>query len=480
MKILFCSPLSQEAGILNWGAPSLGIIRIAGYIKHYLPRIKLLFFDPQIDSFNPIKRWSDERIDIVGISLLHYTLLNTLEFINQWKKAHPESLIVIGGNEAAANYQDIFDKSPADIAVLAEGEETFLDIIKWKKGEKKLEDIPGIVYRKYAKPIDDNTLWNYWSKVDFSQYRYQDYWRQIASLYQRPDYGKINYVRLVTTSHCMRHCTFCSLAFVRNTACGQLVKPASLKGWQIMELVNKIHKQLPDVRTLYFCTDDVFYPKKDDFLDFISLYKESGYNYRILIQTSSYSIQEEDFPKLKSINCQHITVGIENCSIKIRESLGKYQDQGKIGKIIEWGKKHGIQIYYLIILIPPESTMEDLRENYETITRWLSQGVQISIEPVIMCYRGTPIYEENYQFLYERKKIQGTNLYLKDPVYILPKDPIVRELTLEFKKREKDFVEEKFEGLPHQHKFKGETGTILLQLLGELLKKYERPVTFRN
>jgi len=476
MKVLFCSPLSQEAGILNWGAPSLGIIRIADYIKHYLPRIKLLFFDPQIDSFDPVKRWPDERIDIVGISLLHYTLLNTLEFINQWKKAHPESLIVIGGNEAAANYQDIFDKSPADIAVLAEGEETFLDIIKWRKGEKKLEDIPGIVYRKYAKPINDTALWNYWSKVDFSQYRYRDYWHQIASLYQSPPYEKINYVRLITTSHCQRHCTFCSLAFVRNIACGQFVKPASLKGWQIMELVHKIHEQLPDVRTLYFCSDDVFYPKKDDFLDFIELYKKSSYNYRILIQTSSYSIQEEDFLKLKEINCQHITVGIENCSIKIRESLGKYQDQGKIEKIIEWGKKYGIQIYYLIILIPPESTMEDLRENYETITNWIKQGVQISVEPVIYVYRGTSLYEDDrYEFLYDKKKIKGTSLYLKDPLYILPKDPIVKKLTLEFKRMEKGYIDEEFENLPHGHKFKGETAPILIQLLGELLKKYECP-----
>ena len=472
MKILFCSPLSSESGVLNWGAPSLGIIRVSSYIKHHLPEVELLFFDPQIDSFDPVERWASERIDIVGISLLHYTLLNTLEFINQWKKIHPESLMVMGGNEAAANYQDVFDKSPTDIAVLAEGEETFLGIIKWKQGEKRLEDIQGIVYRKYAKPIDDDALWDYWKEVDFSQYRYQDYWHQIASLYQDPTYEKVNYVRLVTTSHCQRHCTFCSLASVRNIACGRIVKPASLKGWQIMDLVHKIHEQLPDVRTLYFCSDDVFYPKKDDFLEFVELYKRSGYDYRILIQTSSYSIREEYFPKLKEINCQHITIGVENCSDRIRESLGKHQDSDKIEKIIEWGKKYGIQIYYLIILMPPESTIEDLIINYETLNRWLFEGVQISVEPVVYCYRGTPLYEEDYQFLYERKKVNGTNFYLKDPLYVLPKDPAVRLLTFKFKERQEEFVKEKFKNLPHQHKFKGETGPILVELLGELLKDH--------
>ena len=472
MKILFCSPLSSESGILNWGAPSLGIIRVASYVKHHLSETELLFFDPQVDGFDPMEKWVNEQIDIVGISLLHYTLLNTLEFINRWKRIHPESLVIIGGNEAAANYQDVFDKSPADIAVLAEGEETFLDIIKWKQGEKRLEDVHGIVYRKYAEPIMDDVLWSYWKEVDFSQYRYQDYWHQIASLYQDPSYEKINYVRLITTSHCHRHCVFCSLASARDIACGQFVKPASLKGWQIMELIHKIHDQLPEVRTLYFCSDDVFYPRKKDFLDFIDLYSKSNYKYRILIQTSSLSIQEEDFQKLKDINCQHITLGVENCSDRMRDSLGKHQDSDKIERIIEWGKKYGIQIYYLIILIPPDSTIEDLVINYEVLNRWLSAGVQISIEPVVYCYRGTPLYEEDYRFLYERKKIKGTNLYLKDPLYVLPKDPAVRLLTLKFKERQEEFIKEKFKNLSHQHKFKGETAPILVELLGELLKDH--------
>lgn len=479
MKVLLLAPIQKDAEIQNWGAPSLGIIRIADYVRRHLPEVEIITFDSQIDKFDPVERWVGENIDIVGISLLHYTLMDTLEFINRWKKRHQESLVVVGGNEAAANYQDIFDKSPTDMAVLAEGEETFLDIIKWKNGEKRLEDISGIVYRKYAKPINDDALWDYWKEVDFSRHRYQDHWGQIASLYLEPDFEKINYVRLLTTSHCQRHCAFCSLASVRTIACGQTVKPASLKGWQIMELIHKVHKQLPDVRTVYFCTDDVFYPKKKDFLDFIELYKQSTYDYRILIQTASYSIEEEDFPKLKEINCQHITVGVENCSDRIRKSLGKSQDSDKIEKIIGWGKKYGIQIYYLIILIPPESTMEDLWMNYETTKRWIEQGVQVSVEPFVYVYRGTPFYEDiRYEFLYEKRRIKETNFYLKDPLCILPKDPEVRKISLKFQQMRDDFVEKKFKDLSHQHRFKGETGPILVELLGEQLKAHECTATF--
>ena len=472
MRILLIAPLQEDAGVQNWGAPSLGIIRISDYIRVNLPEINIEVFDSQVDLYDPIDKWILSKFDIVGISLLHYTLKNTLEFINKWKKVHPESLIVVGGNEAAANYQDIFDKSPTDIAVLAEGEDTFLNIVRWKMGEKRIEDISGIIFRKYAEPITDDKLWDYWVEVDFSKHRYPEYWNQMASLYEKPDYEKIRYVRLLNSSHCQRKCTFCSLSSVRTIACGRVVRPASLRGWQIMELVHKVYKQMPDVRTLYFCTDDVFYPKKKDFLDFIDLYKKSGYDYRILIQTSTLSIEEEDFAKLKEINCQHITLGIENCSDKIRDSLGKHQDSKKIENIIKWGKKYGNQVYYLIILIPPESTMKDLWENYSTITRWIEQGVQISVEPFIYVYKGTPLYEDiRYNFMYEKQEIEGTKHFLKNPTLIIPNDPDVRSLSFEFLEKKDAFIEKKFNDKSHGHKFKGETGPILVELLGELLKQ---------
>ena len=475
MKILFIAPLQDDANVQNWGAPHLGFMRIDSYLRNCLPDLEIIIFDKQIDFFDPFEKFINDKIDIVGISVLHYTLLNTLAFIHRWKKEHPESLIVVGGNEASVNYQDIFDKSPCDIAVLAEGEQTMLDIILWKQGKKKLEDISGIVYRKYAEPISENWLWKFWKHVDFSQYRYLEFWNQTAKLYEDPEAHRheINTVRLVTSSHCNRSCTFCSLALCRTISCGKSVRPVSLQGWQIMELVDRIHRQLPDCKTIYFVTDDVFYPDKHNFYNFINLYEKSGYKFRILVQSSTFSLNEAEFQALKRLNCSHITIGIENASEKIRRSLKKIQDTEKIEKIVAWSKQYEIPVYFLIILIPPESTLEDLKINYLKIKQWIEQGVKISIEPLCYVYRGTPLYEDDrYDFLWKRKKIEGTNLFYKDSIYVLPRDLVVRKLAIEFKEREPEFVKKAFEKLDHKHHFKGETGKILNELLGELLREY--------
>ena len=465
------APIQKDAQIQNWGAPCLGIIRIAEYVrKSFGDDVGILFYDPQIDTFDPIEKWKDEKIAILGLSLLHYTLFDSLVFINNFKKAHPETLIVVGGNEAGANYQDVFDKAPVDIAVTAEGEDTFVDIIKWKFNQKNLEDISGIIYRKLAKPVTESALWRYWRNVDFSKYRYQKYWDTIAGLYENPDYEKINYVRIMTVSHCQRACTFCSLANVRNIACGQRVAPAALTGDEIMTLIHKVHRQLPTVRTIYFCTDDVYYPNRQNFLDFITLYKESGYDYRILIQTSTFSIKPEDFPLLKSINCQHITLGFENCSEEMRRSLKKPQKREKMEEIIKLGKEYGINIYVLIMLFAPEITMEGLKDNYETLSRWvLEDGVQISVEPVVYPYRGTEIFDEDHEIYYSVRNEDGVKY--RNAEWVWPDDPDVKHLCEELIYRREEFVANYFKDLPHQHRFKGATGVALVSLLGELLKE---------
>jgi len=247
------------------------------------------------------------------------------------------------------------------------------------------------------------------------------------------------------------------------------VKPIALTGEQIMELVDRVHAQLPDVRTLYFCTDDVYYPKRQNFLDFIELYKKSGYNYRILIQTSTYSLLEGDFPLLNDINCQHITVGFENCSDKIRKSFRKAQKIEKMEKIIQWGKQHGIAIYILIILIPPESTMDDLKTNYETISRWLADDVQVSVEPLVFPYRGAPIFEFGHRIHYETMSSEG--ITYRDAKYIIPDDPDVEKLSMELVKRKDAFIDKYFESLPHKHRFKGSTAVAIVSLLGQLLRE---------
>ncbi len=482
MRILLCSPLDKGLGnVQNWGAPSLAIMRLTGYLRKYEPGHEIETYDPNIDKWNPHEAFRGMPVDILGISVMHFTLIETIGFIHQWKKEHPESLIICGGIEVSGNSQQILDNAPVDILVLGEGEEPLRGIVQWREGKRTLDQIPGIIWRKYSKPSTDHEYAVSWNAIDFSTGRYEEYWA--SSKMQYPDSHwpemerRIKHVRLLNSSLCCKRCTYCSLRLAQQNNQGKVVTPATLKGEQIYGLVRRVIHQVPDVGCIYFVTDDVFFPRKDNFHDFIKRYTEwMGYDQkprgiRFMIQTSVSSLEETDFLALKSINTWRITLGVENCSRRIRESLCKYQDDEKIERIIGWAKQYGIDLYMLFMLFPPESTLTDLWINYHGIKRYADMGVNVSVEPCIYAYRGTPIFDQLYDIHYELYQVPGTSIQIKDAKWILPRDETVRRLMFEFKTVEDHYVNMQMPEI--KHRTKGQTGILLVQLLGELLEKYD-------
>lgn len=474
LKILLVAPLQEDAHIQNFSAPPAGLYRIKFFAEQvdYTEPIHISIFDRVVDDYDPIEKYKDEKIDILGVSVLHYTLVNTISFITKWKKLHPESLIICGNFEAFENSQELLDKCPVDIIVLGEGEITFVNIIRWKLRQVSLEDIDGIIFRKYQKNIDEEDYSNFYSTLDFSKMRYSDYWDKLARLYENPDYDKINTIRLHPLNFCNLNCRFCSISNTRKLVCGKNVKPSMLSGKDIFSLVDRAAKQLPELKTVYFSDDNsLFY--KENFKEFAELYKEAGYTFRILIQTHSAWLDEDIFKILKDIGCVHITVGVENASSRIRKILGKSQSDEHIEQIIEWGKKYNIHIYYLIILIPPESTIEDLRINRDKIKEWIDSGIEVSIEPTIMVYKNTKYWNDDFECNYVIKKIPDTEYTIKHPLWLIPKDLLVKKIAIELMEQKDNYINEYFKSLPTGHMFKGSTSIAYWELLDKLLKKYD-------
>ena len=470
-SLLLIAPLDPKGKQNNWPNPSLGILRLAGYLRKNFPRWNIVTHDIQIDgddfSKYPIS------IDICGISVLHESLVNTINLINNLHKQFPETVLIVGGIEAATNYQDIFDHSLCNFVVLGQGEEPLADIMRWYEGKKQLEDIDGIVYKKSPKRISNEQYWDYWNAITFGHDYYEQFWAEAIKQRNLSDVEanlqRIRHIRLVTTAGCFKKCTFCSTTLNSGYI-------NYLTGEQIFILVQRVLEQVPDLESIYFVTDDIYFPYKEHFNKFIDLYLASGLKdkskCKFLIQTSVQSLEKEDIVRLKELGVWRITLGIENCSPAVLKSLNKSVDLIKANQIIDWANKYQIDLYYLIMLFPPESSMEDLWINYIQLNRWQERGVRISIEPVIRAYRGTPIFNQDYAIEYSFKTLENNCEKLKFSEYLLPKDPIVRQLVLEFKSLEESFVQEQLAKESSLHSTKGDTGKILLCLLGQLLTKY--------
>src|SRR6266540_741828 len=81
-----------------------------------------------------------ERPDILGLSVFTHNRFESVRLAEVAKAENPSCFIAAGGPHATHRYREILQSHPAiDAVVLGEGEETFLDLVRWRT----TQDVPG-------------------------------------------------------------------------------------------------------------------------------------------------------------------------------------------------------------------------------------------------------------------------------------------------------------------------------------------------
>lgn len=460
-KILLIAPLTEQySGIRNYGVPSIGVHRLASFLA--LHKHEVTVYDCNIHG--DIKPYLQKEYDIIGISILNDTLALSLEMFLELKKLFQNALLVAGGAESILNYQEIFDNTEVDAIILGEGELPMLQLC----ADMPINQIEGIIYRKIGLPIVDEFFWHFYENLDFEKMGWREYWKKNRD--NNDPNNKDNVVRLVTSSHCNRSCSFCSLTRLHEFSCGKKIKPAWLPGDKIKILLKRLLTQLPETTHVYFVEDSIL-PTVSRIDDFCSALEPFKHKLKFLVQTETDKVTREIIEKLAKAGVMHISFGVENCSPRIRKFMKKPQDSEKIENIITWCNDFDIRCYYLIILFSPESNIEDLKINYETLNRWQTEGkVIVSVEPFMMPYKGADIYYQDFDFGYKITKLSNKKV-LKHPFIIYPKDAAVKKIMLQFQDLLPIYLDKFNEAEGHEHRSKDHTGKVMVKLLGDLLSK---------
>lgn len=161
-----------------------------------------------------------EAPDIVGITnQFSQQRHNAVEAARRIKRWNPLVKVVIGGSHASADPEDFLIKGFFDIAVIGEGEETILNIVRLYQGKIKREDIPGIAWVQEGilhsnppKRIEnlDELPFPAYHLVDLERY----FDLSIKGIGTRPsdpfDRSRRD-ISLVTSRGCPFQCVFCSI-----------------------------------------------------------------------------------------------------------------------------------------------------------------------------------------------------------------------------------------------------------------------------
>ena len=275
----------------------------------------------------------------------------------------------------------------------------------------------------------------------------------------------------------------CSTARIPDFATGKFQRSVFLGMDAIKHLYLKIKREVKGVLTIYDDSDETFLGTKRG-LEYAAALMEikaemdagTPRGFRYLVQTRSNEMTRELVQKLAAAGVQHLTFGVENASAYVRDSLRKRQDDQQLLDLIDWCVESSVTCYYLLILFPPETRVEDLEINVRVIREWIRRGAVVSAEPYLMPYRGTPILDDphyTYEHVAFDVPFSGTPAKrLKWPTLIWPRDPAVRGILIAYRATLDDAIKRAREAAGHQHSFKGFTGKICVEHLARVLEMY--------
>ena len=298
-----------------------------------------------LNEFNP---------GIVGVTVNTFQTKHTNKYLNAIKKSNASILTVIGGpHPSAIGIQSTIDFPCADIAVMGEGEFTFLDIVN----DKPLNKIEGICY--------NNTKTKSRQPIGLDHIPLTD-----LSLINMFDYDAMSNnnnlsMFIMASRGCPFQCTYCNKSVFGSTV--RFRSPES-----IIKEIKWLHNQF-GITHIYF-QDDTFNLNRDWINKILHLIINNGLNKNISYMApfrANTNLVDNDLLKLvKEANFKTIFYGVESGNQKMLNRMHKGLKISEIKRAFKLTHSYDIQtVAAFIIGLPGESldTIKDTMDLWRTL-----------------------------------------------------------------------------------------------------------------
>ncbi|MFH1752157.1 MAG: cobalamin-dependent protein [archaeon] len=379
--LLIYSPLTgaREAGIESQGFP-LGLGYLAAYLKKNGFEVKALdcliegnenkvkvsenIYRVGLSEKEIEKRILEIKPDIIGISCLFTAYeQNVFEVAEIVKKVLPDCLVVVGGAHASGYPESVLKNKNIDLAVIGEGEETFLEIVKKvKQGKQNFEDLKGIAFRKNGKTIINSRreLIKNLDEIPFPLreiFPMQLYFKNQKKAY--PFVMSLPVGEIVTSRGCPNDCIFCSI----KTVWGKCWRGRTAKNVvdEIEFLYNTYH-----IREFNLTDDNVSMHKKRMIEICEEILKRK---LKITWQTPNgiaiWTLDEPLLKLMKKTGYYRAKFGIESGSLKTLKYIEKPVDLKQAKEVIRICNKLGIWTASAFLIGFPDENIESINQTID-------------------------------------------------------------------------------------------------------------------
>lgn len=370
-------------------SPALGILILAALARkkgHVVKVVDTAALEIGLDQVLELVR--DFQPDIVGLSSTTLGIDSAATLAGHIKAELPGALIMVGGPHVSAVPGQTMNRYPVfDLAVLGEGEGTFVELLDALSNKGCLDDINGICYRAdgilrsnpgrtFIRDLD-SLPFPAWDLLDDFPRRYTPAPFKVKCL---PS------ASLVSSRGCPNQCIFCDRS-VFGTACH------SFSADYVISMMRDLYDN-HGIRHICF-EDDTFVTFKKRLTEICNRLIELKLDLSWSCLGRVNHVNSESLALMKRAGCWQISFGIESGSQEILDTIHKNVTLEQIESAVNMCSKAGILNKGFFIVGHP-------RETIATLSQTLDFAIKLPLDDISVTmltpFPGTEIYERAAEF----------------------------------------------------------------------------------
>jgi len=344
------------AGVEN-AIPSLGLAYLAAVAEQEGHEVRIL--DCTIGGdWQTIQDLGKEfRPDLVGVTAKTPSFANAVKTASLLRAIVPDAIFIAGGSHPTAMPEHALAANIFDYLVLGEGEETFVDLLKFISGAgSPPETIPGLAFLKNGEPY-------------FSPAR-----QAIADLDSLPfparhllppltaysptaaSYRQLPLVHVMTSRGCPSKCNFCDRAIF-----GERYRARSADN-VLAEVDEVIHRY--GAREIRFF-DDTFTINQKRLAALCDGLKKIRPRLPWTCLTKAEAVNLDMLKMMADAGCWQVLYGLESGNDRVLETLGKKNTVAMNRQAVKWARQAGIRVRADFLVGSPAETPESLQQTLD-------------------------------------------------------------------------------------------------------------------
>ena len=328
---------------------------------------------------------SEYKPYIVGVSAKSQNFSSACIVAKLVKEVNKQTIVIVGGPHPSMVGSDILNCLDIDVGVRGEGENTIIELLNAIGGQKKFDDIRGIVYRKDTQ-IVENAPREFLEDLDSLCFPHESAPEVLKDYDQYPLTAFMN---IFAIRGCPYNCFFCGSRNiwsrrVRSRSPNNVVR--EIKGLRKMGL-----------KLVHF-DDDTFGVNKKYINELCNGLIMHCPGLKWSCELHVKLVDEQTISLMKAAGCFSIHIGIESGNNEILKEMRKNITIEETFSACEIIKKHGIRLQAFFIIGFPQETEDTLND---TVSVMKKISADVLVYSIFTPYPGT----EAFEFCKERKLI---------------------------------------------------------------------------